>query len=90
MDLGLRRLILVIVSIAGGIAGVFAILALLSAAYGDVTIDSYGPIYAILTALPLAILIGIWLDYFLGTKLLSEGPAETDTSKPARGGGTDE
>jgi hypothetical protein len=86
MDLGLRRLILVIVSIVGGIAGVFVILSGLNAAYGDVTIERYGLIYAVLTALPLAILIGIWLDYFMRTKLLSEGPGEAQAAKPARGG----
>ena len=90
MDLGLRRLILVILSIIGGIVGVFAILALLNAAYGDVTIERYGVTYAILTALPLAVLVGIWLDFFMGTKLLSDGPAQSAPAKPTRGGGTEE
>jgi hypothetical protein len=90
MDLGMRRLILVILSIIGGIAGVFAILSLLNAAYGDVTIERYGVAYAVLTALPLAVLVGIWLDYFMGTKLLSDGPAGPSASKPARGEKADE
>ncbi len=90
MDLGMRRLILVILSIIGGIVGVFAILALLNALYGDVTIERYGVTYAILTALPLAVLVGIWLDFFMGTKLLSDGPAENAPAKPTRGGGTEE
>ena len=86
MDLGLRRLILVILSIVGGIAGVFAILALLDQAYGNVSIETYGTTYAILTALPLAVFIGIWLDYFMGTKLLADGPAQTAApARPARG-----
>jgi hypothetical protein len=90
MDLGLKRLILVILSIIGGIAGVFVILSLLNTAYGDVTIQSYGAEYAILTALPLAILVGIWLDFFMGTRMLSEGPSETAPSKPAAGPTTEE
>ena len=90
MDLGMRRLVLVILSIVGGIAGVFAILALLDAAYGNVSIETYGVTYAILTALPLAVLIGIWLDFFMGTRLLSEGPAEGAPAKPARGGKAEE
>jgi hypothetical protein len=90
MDLGLRRLILVIVSIIGGIAGVFAILSLLNSAYGDVTIERYGFVYAALTALPLAVLIGIWLDFFMGTKLLSEGPGEAAAPKPTAGGKAEE
>ena len=90
MDIGLRRLILVILSIVGGIAGVFAILALLNTAYGNVSIETYGATYAILTALPLAVLVGIWLDFFMGTKLLSDGSGAAAPARPARGGKTEE
>lgn len=85
MDLGIKRAILVVISLAGGIAGVFGILALLNAVYGDVSIERYGVVYALLTALPLAVLIGVWLDYFMGTNLLKEpsGQAEGE-AKPAR------
>lgn len=84
MDIGLKRLILVILSLVGGVAGVFAILAVLDAAYGNVSIETYGAEYAVLTALPLAVFIGIWLDYFLGTRLLADGPAQTAPARPAR------
>ncbi len=83
MGIGLRRLLLVILSIAGGIGLTFAILAGLNAAYGDVDIQRYGSIYAILTAVPLAVLVGIWLDYFMKTNLLSEG---ADAEKPSQSG----
>lgn len=90
MDLGMRRIILVILSIIGGVAGVFVILAVLDSAYGNVDLEHYGAVYAVLTALPLAVLIGIWLDYFLDTRLLSDGPAPGSEAKPARGGKTEE
>ena len=81
MDIGLRRLILVILSLISGIVGVFVILLLL-----DVKFESYGVEYAVLTALPLAVFVGIWLDHFMGTKLLADGPGEADPARPVRGG----
>lgn len=90
MDLGMRRLVLVVLSLVGGVAGVFAILAVLDALYHNVSIQTYGAAYAILTALPLAVFIGIWLDYFMGTRLLSDGPAGAAPAKPARGGKAEE
>jgi hypothetical protein len=76
MDLGLKRVLLVLLSLGGGVAGVFGILGLLNLAYGaGVTLERYGAAYAILTGIPLAVLVGIWLDYFLGTGILPEGPS---------------
>jgi hypothetical protein len=75
MDMGLRRVLLVVLSLAGGVAGVFAVIGLLNVAYGaGVTLERYTATYAILTGLPLALLVGVWLDYFLGTGILREGP----------------
>lgn len=77
MDLGTKRLILVIVSLVGGIAGLLVIFLLLNVVYGaNVTLERYGYGYAVLTALPLALLAGVWLDYFMKTGLLPEGPPE--------------
>jgi|YNPNPStandDraft_1061719.scaffolds.fasta_scaffold25311_2 membrane protease YdiL (CAAX protease family) len=75
MDLGTKRLILVILSLAGGIGGLFLIFAVLNAVYhANVNLERYGYTYAVLTALPLALLVGVWLDYFLGTQLLPDEP----------------
>ncbi len=75
MDLGLKRVLLVVLSLAGGVAGVFGVLALLNVAYNAyVTPERYGLTYMILTGLPLALLVGVWLDFFMGTGILKEGP----------------
>lgn len=92
MDLGLRRLILVVVSILGGIAGVFVLFFLLNITYNArVDVERYGYEYFALTALPLALLIGLWLDYFMRTGIIPEndGPpaAEGKRERPARGSG---
>lgn len=77
MDLGLKRVLLVILSLVGGVGGVFGIFALLNLAYNArVSFERYGATYFILTAVPLALLIGVWLDYFMGTGLLPSGPRE--------------
>ena len=74
MDIGLKRVLLVILSIVGGVAGVFAVLGLLNLFYGaGVTLESYGTVYAVATGVPLAVLIAIWLDYFMGTEILKDG-----------------
>jgi hypothetical protein len=71
MDLGLKRVLLVILSLGGGVAGLFAVLTTLNLLYGvGVTLESYGVTFAVMTAIPLALLAGVWLDYFMGTGLL--------------------
>jgi hypothetical protein len=71
MDLGLKRVLLVIMSLGGGVAGLFAVLATLNLLYGEgVTLESYGTTFAVLTTVPLALLCGVWLDYFMGTGVL--------------------
>jgi hypothetical protein len=73
MSVGLKRILLVILSVAGGVAGVFGIFALLNVAYhAGVDLQRYGTTYAILTGVPLALLVGVWLDYFLGTGILPD------------------
>lgn len=87
IDIGIRRLVLVILSIVGGIALTFGLLEWVRASNQlfELTLEQYGYVYAILTALPLAIFVGIWLDLFMGTKLLADGPAEGSAAKPAHG-----
>lgn len=73
MDLGLKRALLVVLSIVGGVVGVFLVLGFLNLAYGaNVNLARYGTVFAVLTALPLALLVGVWLDYFMGTGILKE------------------
>lgn len=74
MGLGLKRILLVILSLIGGVVGVFFVLLLLNITYdAGVTLERYGLSYAVLTGVPLALLIGVWLDYFMGTHLLDSG-----------------
>ncbi|HLV44486.1 MAG TPA: hypothetical protein VKY39_05985 [Aggregatilineales bacterium] len=73
MDLGLKRVLLVVLSIAGGVAGVFLVLGFLNLAYGaNVNLERYGMTFAVLTAVPVALLVAVWLDYFMGTGILKE------------------
>jgi len=60
-----RRLLLVIISIAFGVIVTIAITLLIGT-----TPAEYGSIYFIFTALALAFALGFWLDRFMGTKLL--------------------
>jgi hypothetical protein len=80
MDLSIRRIILVVVSIAAGLGMSFGGLVLIGVTFESYTSES--PLYFVFTAFPLAVLVGIWLDYFLKTRLLSEGPAE-EAAAPA-------
>jgi hypothetical protein len=83
MDLGMRRLLLVMLSIIGGIASVFLMFGLtnislpLMGINAVVTYERYGMIYFILTVVPFALLVGLWLDYFMRTGIIPEndGPA---------------
>lgn len=77
MSLTLRRILLVILSIVGGVGGLLLVWLILNLVYNaGVTYQRYGPTYSFFTAAPIAIAIGVWLDYFLGTRLLGEGPKE--------------
>lgn len=72
LDMIWKRLIVFILSIAGGIGLTFGLLYVLDLAYHRVNYEVYGPTYFTLTAIPLMFLCGVWLDYFMGTKFLSE------------------
>jgi hypothetical protein len=77
MDLGLKRVLLVALSLAGGVLGVFGVIGLLNLAYdANVTLARYGTAYAVLTGLPIALLVAVWLDYFMGTGLLPNRTAD--------------
>ena len=66
-------MLLVVLSSAGGVAGVFLVLGFLNLAYGaNVNLERYGMTFAVLTAVPVALLVAVWLDYFLGTGFLKE------------------
>ncbi len=71
MSLWFKRLLLVVLSIGGGIGGLLLIWTILNGVYqAGVNLDRYGFSYAIFTALPIALFCAIWLDYFLDTGLL--------------------
>ena len=60
-----KRLILAIISIAFGVVVTTGITLLIGT-----TPAEYGTIYFLLTVLALAVALGVWLDKFMGTKLL--------------------
>ena len=60
-----KRLILAIISIAFGVVVTTGITILIGT-----TPAEYGMIYLTLTSLALAVALGVWLDKFMGTKLL--------------------
>jgi hypothetical protein len=62
-----KRILLVIISIAFGVGATFGIVLLIGT-----TPQIYGGGYFFFTALALAIALGIWLDKFMGTEILPE------------------
>ena len=90
MDLGMRRLLLVVLSIIGGIASVFVLFGLtnillpLMGINAVVTYERYGMIYFVLTAVPMALFVGIWLDYFMRTGILPENEGPAKKERPGR------
>ena len=66
-----RYIILTVLSIAVGVGSVFGLMVVLNTFYdAGVTVQEYGPLYSVLTGLPIALAAAVWLDYFLGTNLL--------------------
>ena len=77
MDIGLRRLVLVLLSIGGGIVGLILIFLALNVLYNaNITLARYGTTFAVLTVIPIALFVAIWLDHFMGTNLLPSGPED--------------
>lgn len=73
MDLGLKRAMLVILSLGGGVAGLFLVFGFLNLTYGaGVNFEEYGLTFSILTVIPIALFVAIWLDYFMGTGILEQ------------------
>ena len=62
-----KRIFLVVISVAIGVSATFGI----TVAIGT-TPDEYGAAYFTFTALSLAVALGIWLDKFMATEILSK------------------
>lgn len=60
-----KRLLLAIISIAFGVIVTIGVTVLIGT-----TPAEYGFLYFTLTSLALAVALGVWLDKFMGTKLL--------------------
>lgn len=60
-----KRLILVVVSLAFGFAVTFALITLVGT-----NLEEYGGMYTFFTTLALACALAVWLDKFMGTELL--------------------
>ena len=85
MSLGLRRILVLVLSVIGGIAGVYVLFFLINAAYkANVDFDRFGATYFVLAAIPLGLLVGLWMDYFLRTGIIPE--RDEPTTAPAKGG----
>ena len=64
----IKRLILALISLGVGVGTTWLIVITIL----DTTIGNYGTIYFVFTTLSIACALGIWLDKFMGTKILSE------------------
>ena len=42
----------------------------------NVTLARYGTTFAVLTVIPIALFVAVWLDHFMGTNLLPSGPED--------------
>lgn len=63
----IKRLLLVIISFTFGF---FITWAIISSPFVGSNLPQYGPYYTFFTSLAIACAIGVWLDKFMGTKLL--------------------
>lgn len=76
-SLTLRRLVVWVASMALGfiIAAAFITLVLPwmgPNAGNPISIQKYGTLYFLTTAIPLGLIFVVWLDYFMGTKILPD------------------
>ena len=68
-----RHVILIVVSLAIGVASVVALLWALNTFYNaHVDLQRFGLGFAFLTGFPIALAVAVWLDYFLGTNILPD------------------
>lgn len=63
----IKRLLLVIISFAIGFLATWAII---ESPIVESNLQIYGPWYTFFTSLAIACAVGVWLDKFMGTKLL--------------------
>ncbi len=88
MSLGLRRILVLVLAVIGGIAGVYVLFFLINAAYrANVDFDRYGATYFVLTAIPIGLLVGLWMDFFLRAGII---PEYNEPAAAAAKGGTEE
>ncbi|MGF1505089.1 MAG: hypothetical protein GYB64_20640 [Chloroflexi bacterium] len=74
MSRGFRIILLVVLSIGAGIGGLYATLGGLNLLWNaGVNPEEYGMVFNVTTAVPVAALAFVWLDFFLGTGILPEG-----------------
>jgi hypothetical protein len=76
-SLTLRRLVVWVVSIALGFLIATAFITLVLPWMGPnagnpISIQKYGTLYFLFTAIPLGLIFVVWLDYFMGTKILPD------------------
>ena len=63
----IKRLLLVVISLAIGYVVTWAIIV---SPFVESNLQIYGPWYTFFTALAIGCAVGVWLDKFMGTKLL--------------------
>ncbi|MCP5097353.1 MAG: hypothetical protein GY943_17550 [Chloroflexi bacterium] len=68
MNMLVKRLLLVVIALAVGFG--LTVAAVYAPFIADTTLEEYGFIYTFFTALSLGIAVGIWLDKYMGTKIL--------------------
>ena len=82
MSRPLKIIILIVLSTGLGVAGLIGVLGLLNFWFDAfVTLERYGTVFAVTTALPIGLLAAVWLDYFLGTGLLPDGMTQAQSTE---------
>ncbi|MFO7322728.1 MAG: hypothetical protein DIU68_013435 [Chloroflexota bacterium] len=76
-SLTLRRIIVWVVSMALGFLVTAAFVTLILPWMGPnagvpITIEKYGTLYFVTTAIPMGLVFVVWLDYFLDTRILPD------------------
>jgi uncharacterized membrane-anchored protein len=73
MSLGLRKILVLVLSVIGGIAGVYVMFYFINVFWkANVDFDRYGATYFVLTAIPIGLLVGLWMDFFLRAGIIPE------------------